>query len=64
MRIVFLSVDDEFAGLMQKYIYERHPDWVVGSVISKREIYRKNKVSAVLFILKTSGLFFFTQMFK
>jgi len=49
---------------MQKYIYERHPDWVVGSVISKREIYRKNKVSAVLFILKTSGLFFFTQMFK
>ncbi|MBU0740744.1 hypothetical protein KKG45_06700 [bacterium] len=62
MRIVFLSVDDEFAGNMQKYLYETHPEWVVGSVISTCPIFKKKPLEAVGFILRRSGLRFFLEM--
>ena len=62
MRIVFLAMDDEFAGEMQKYLFERHPDWIVGSVISKCTIYKKSELEAALFIIRTSGIFYLYQM--
>jgi methionyl-tRNA formyltransferase len=64
MRIVFLSVDDEFAGGMQRHVYERHPEWVVASVVSTRDIYKRNKFSAVFFILMKSGFYYFLQMVR
>ena len=64
MRIVFLAVDDEFAGSMQKYVFEKHPEWVVGSVISTCVIYKKSKIGATLFVLKRSGLRYGAEMFK
>jgi len=64
MRIVFLAVDDEFAGLMQKYIYERHPEWVVGCVISSTLLYRRSNLGAALFLARHSGLTYIGQMFK
>jgi len=64
MRLVFLAVDDEFAGAMQRYVYERHPEWVVGSVISKNSIYKKNKFQAGLFVLKKSGFVFLAELFR
>ena len=64
MRIVFLAVDDEFAGEMQKYLYERHSDWIVGSVISTCTIYKKSELEAVRFIIRTSGIFYFFQMVR
>lgn len=64
MRIVFLAVDDEFAGAMQVELFQRHPEWVVGSVISKNSIFKKNLVQAALFIIRTSGLAFFLEMFR
>jgi folate-dependent phosphoribosylglycinamide formyltransferase PurN len=64
MRIVLLAVDDEFAGSMQKYLYERHPDWVVGSVISTCAIYKKSKLGAMVFVIKRSGFRYGAEMFK
>ena len=64
MRIVFLAVDDEFAGAMQKYIYEKHPEWVVGSVISTCPIYKKSNLEAVLFVIKQSGFYYFAEMVR
>ncbi len=64
MRIVFLAVDDEFAGLMQKYIYNQHPEWVVGSVISTCPIYKKSNVGAVWFVIKQSGFIYFAEMVR
>jgi folate-dependent phosphoribosylglycinamide formyltransferase PurN len=64
MRIVFLSVDDEFAGSMQKYIFQRHPEWIVGSVISTCAIYKKSRIGATLFILEKSGFRYGAEMFK
>ena len=63
-KIVFLAVNDEYSGCMQKYIYEKHPDWVIGSVISKNAIYKKNKFQAVLFVINKSGLYYLVQMIK
>jgi folate-dependent phosphoribosylglycinamide formyltransferase PurN len=64
MRIVFLSVDDEFAGSMQKYLYQRHPEWVVGSVISTCVIYKKSKLGAIFFVIKRSGFRYGVEMFR
>ena len=64
MRIVFLAVDDEFAGSMQKYLFERRPEWVVGSVISTCAIYKKSRLGAALFVLKKSGFRYGAEMFR
>ena len=64
MRIVFLAVDDEFAGAMQRYVYKTHPEWVVGSIISKNAIYKKNALQAMIFIIRKCGFMFFLEMFK
>jgi folate-dependent phosphoribosylglycinamide formyltransferase PurN len=64
MRIVFLAVDDEFAGSMQKYVYERHPEWVVGSIISTCAIYKKSKLGAMVFVFKRSGFRYGVEMFR
>jgi methionyl-tRNA formyltransferase len=64
MRIVFLAVNDEFAGSMQKYAYETHPDWIVGSVISKCAIYKKSKLGGVLFLLRRSGVVYTAEMIR
>jgi len=64
MRIVFLAVDDEFAGAMQEDLYREHPEWVVGSVLSEHSIFKKNLFQAALFIIRTSGLVFFLEMFR
>jgi folate-dependent phosphoribosylglycinamide formyltransferase PurN len=62
MRIVLLAVDDEFAGEIQKPLYDAHPDWVVGSVISTCMIYKRSKVGGALFTLRKSGLRFLMEM--
>jgi folate-dependent phosphoribosylglycinamide formyltransferase PurN len=64
MRVVFLAVDDEFAGSMQQYVYEQHPEWVVGSVISTCAIYKKSKFNAMVFVLQRSGFLFAAEMFR
>jgi folate-dependent phosphoribosylglycinamide formyltransferase PurN len=64
MRLVFLAVDDEFAGLMQKYVYDEHPEWVVGSVISSCLLYRKTNLEAALFLARHSGFVYIAQMVK
>jgi len=64
MKIVFLAVDDEFAGSMQRYVYERHPDWVVGSVISTSVIYKKSWLGAMVFVLRRSGFRYGAEMFR
>ena len=64
MRIVFLAVNDEFAGSMQRYIYEQHPEWIVGSVVSTRSIYKKSKFGAVLFVMRKSGVRYGAEMFR
>jgi len=62
MRLAFLSVDDEFAGAMQRCVYESHPEWVVGSVISTRAIYKKNAFEAFLFVWQKSGFIYLAEM--
>ncbi len=62
MRIVLLAVDDEFAGEIQKPLYDAHPDWVVGSVISTCMIYKRSKIGGALFTLQKSGLRFLIEM--
>lgn len=64
MRIVFLAVDDECAGLMQKHLYASHPEWIVGSVISTARMYRKNPVSAAAFLAMRCGFIYLGQMIK
>ena len=58
VRIVFLSVNDEFAGEMQRLTYEQYPQWVVGSVIARRQISLKAGTRALLH----SGLFYMARM--
>jgi methionyl-tRNA formyltransferase len=55
MKIVFLSVDDAYAGEMQKPLFERHPDWIVGSVISSCRIYKKTDLEAAAFLFSRCG---------
>ena len=43
MKVAFLAVDDELAGLMQAPVYEHHPEWVVGSVISTTALKKMGK---------------------
>jgi folate-dependent phosphoribosylglycinamide formyltransferase PurN len=62
MRIVLLAVDDEYAGEIQRPLYEGHPEWIVGSVISSRMIYKRSNLGAVLFTLRTCGLVFLIEM--
>ena len=57
MRIVFLSVNDEFAGKMQKPVYERHPEWVVGWLSRPEKSTRKTKFQ-LYFLLSRSQVFF------
>ena len=64
MRIVFLAVNDEFAGSMQKYVYDRHPEWVVGLVLSTQPIYKKTKLGGLLFLLKISGFMYLAEMVR
>lgn len=64
MRIVFLAVDDEFAGRMQQEVYRRHRSMIVGSVISTCSIYKKTPLQATLFVLRKSGLRFGAEMFR
>lgn len=64
MRIILLSVDDEFAGLMQKYLFAEYPSWIVSSVISTTPIYKKNKISGIFFIIKKSGFYYLFQMVR
>lgn len=62
MRIVLLAVDDEFAGEMQRFLYEAHPDWIVGSVISSCTIYKRSRLGGALFVLRRSGFAFLARM--
>lgn len=64
MRIVFLASDDEFAGAMQRCVYQRHQDWIAGSVISTCVIYKKSRFGAFFFILKKSGPRFLSEMIR
>ena len=62
MRLVFLAVDDEFAGEMQRGLDQRHPDWIVGSVISSCAVYKHSSVGAALMTIRASGLSFLLEM--
>jgi folate-dependent phosphoribosylglycinamide formyltransferase PurN len=64
MRIVMLAVDDEFAGEMQRFVYERHPAWVVGSVLSSCMIYKRSRIGGALFVMRSSGLVFLAEMIR
>ena len=64
MRIVLLAVDDEFAGEMQRFLYDKHPDWIVGSVISSCAIYKHTKLSGMAFVLRKSGIVFLAEMIR
>lgn len=64
MRIVFLAVDDEFAGRMQQEVYRRFRGMIVGSVISTCAIYKKTPLQATLFVLRKSGLRYGAEMFR
>jgi folate-dependent phosphoribosylglycinamide formyltransferase PurN len=64
LRIVFLAVDDEFAGLMQKYVYEQHPEWIVGCVISSCLLYRKSNLQAAMFLARHSGVRYIGEMVR
>ncbi|MCL4760192.1 MAG: formyl transferase [Burkholderiales bacterium] len=64
MRIVLLAVDDEFAGRMQRHVYEQRPGAVVGSVISTCAIYKKSPLQATFFVLRRSGLRYGFEMFR
>jgi methionyl-tRNA formyltransferase len=63
-RIVLLSVDDEYAGAMQAPLYARHPEWVVGSVLSGCKVYGKTDAQAVRFLIGRSGVFYVASMAK
>lgn len=63
-RIVFLAIDDQFAGAMQKPIYESHPDWIVGTVISTCAIYKRSKIGAAWFLFARSGSIYILAMVK
>src|SRR5215468_11234610 len=63
MRIVLLAVDDEYAGEIQLPLFEAHPEWIVGSVISSRMIYKRSNFGAVIFTIRTSGFGFLFGMF-
>jgi folate-dependent phosphoribosylglycinamide formyltransferase PurN len=58
MRIVLLAVNDEFAGEMQRFLYQAHPDWIRGLVTSSSMLYKQSNFKAVLTILRKSGLIF------
>jgi folate-dependent phosphoribosylglycinamide formyltransferase PurN len=64
MKIVLLAVDDEFAGEMQRVLYEAHPDWIVGSVISSCTIYKHTELSGLFFVLRKSGFAFLAEMIR
>ncbi len=64
MRVVFLAVDDEFAGEMQRPLYESNPANVVGSVVSSCAIFRKSKAGALWFVLRVSGPVFLAEMIR
>lgn len=64
MRILFLAVDDEFAGEMQRYVYQSHPEWVIGSVLATQAIYKHNPAQAGLMVLKKSGPRYLVEMAK
>ena len=51
MKIVLLSVDDAYAGAMQRPLFERHPEWIAGSMISACRIYKKTDLQAAFFLL-------------
>lgn len=62
MRIVLLSVDDEFAGEMQKFLYQNHPEWVVGSIISTCKVYKLTDIQGAWMVFRKSGLIFLASM--
>lgn len=64
MRIVFLAVDDEFAGSMQRHVYAAHPEWIFGSIVADSPIYKKNKFTAAMFVMRRCGLIYGTEMFR
>ena len=47
---------------MQSYVYAKRPEWVIGSVISTRPIYKKTRIGGLLFLLKTSGFTYLGEM--
>ena len=49
---------------MQRFVYEAHPEWVVGSVISACEIYKHNRITGPLFVLRQSGPTFLAEMVR
>jgi folate-dependent phosphoribosylglycinamide formyltransferase PurN len=62
MRIVLLAVDDEFAGEMQRFLYQSHPDWIVGSVLSTCKVYKHSDLGAAMMVLRKSGFLFLANM--
>ena len=64
VRIVLLAVDDEFAGEMQRPLYELHPDWIVGLVKSSCAIYKKPKLRGGAFVIRHSGCRFLIEMIR
>src|SRR5690242_10454986 len=47
---------------MQRPLYDSHPEWIVGSLISSCAIYKKSALGAVFFTLRKSGWVFLLKM--
>ena len=62
MRIVLLAVDDEFAGEMQRFLYQSHPEWIVGCVLSTCKVYKHSDFGAAMMVFRKSGLVFLANM--
>src|SRR5258708_32574367 len=62
MRIVLLAVDDEFAGEMQRFLYQSHPEWIVGSVLSTCKVYKHSDFEAAMMVLRKSGFVFLANL--
>jgi len=47
---------------MQKVLYENHPEWIVGSVISGCKVYKHSDLQAAWMVFRKSGLIFLANM--
>lgn len=62
LKVIFLCLDDEYAGQMQKKVYEVFPDCVSCIVVSTTYYGRMGFLQTAWTILKKSGLRYFINM--
>jgi folate-dependent phosphoribosylglycinamide formyltransferase PurN len=63
-RVILLGCDDAYSGLMQAPLLEKHPDWVVGSVISAVRMQGRSAPAALWYLLRRCGAGYVWPMLK